>query len=351
MISLVLLAGAIAEVVFDDSPWPAAHLALSVLTFALLPYRRQFTLRVATIVFVGEFALTVVAWSADVDLETRGPQGIAFLMIVYAVCRWPVARDAALGLATIILLVFVGSFSSGDSVLSNVAALIPWVFVAGFALAMRYRARLAEVERQSVRLSERNTLARELHDSVAHHVSAIAVQAQAARFVASSDPDAAVDAIAAIEETANTAIDEMRRMVGILRSDDDEARTVAATSLASLARPDGRPRVVLVGAAELGTLPTAVAAAVFRIAQESVTNATRHSDGVTFVDIKVVIDSDEVRLEVVNDGNPTTKNSGSGFGSIGMRERVDALHGTLEAGPRSNSGWRVAAVLPVGRHE
>jgi len=86
---------------------------------------------------------------------------------------------------------------------------LPWLVVAAFALAMRYRARAIEGRNDQVRLAERNSLARELHDSVAHHVSAIAVQAQAGQFVIDSDPVAAAKALQAIEAIANESIDEM----------------------------------------------------------------------------------------------------------------------------------------------
>ncbi len=349
IIATLLAVVSIVQVFSVDTGWPVGRIAITLLTCAAFPYRRQRSVLVALVAFGAEFALTGAAWIADVDLDTTIGQGLAQVLILYAVCRWPAPRIAALGLGATTVLGFGGSFASGESALDNASSLVPWAVVVGFAMAMRYRARLVEVELQGVRLNERNTLARELHDSVAHHVSAISVQAQAARFVATTDPEGAVDAIAAIEETANLAIDEMRRMVGILRSEDDQARTVAATSLATLSRPEGRPRVGLMGEADLTSLPAPVAAAVFRIAQEAVTNASRHSEGVTFVDIDVAIDDDEVRLDVVNDGSPTTKNSGSGFGLVGMRERVEALNGTLDTGARDPSGWQVSAVLPRRR--
>ena len=138
-------------------------------------------------------------------------------------------------------------------------------------------------------------------------------------------------------------------MVGVLRSDADFGRDVASSSLQALAAPAGSPAVMIEGDADLSTLSAPVDNAVFRIAQESVTNATRHSDGVTFVDIFVQRRPDDVHLEIVNDGSPTTRNSGGGFGMVGMSERVAALGGDLECGPRPASGWRVAATIPLKR--
>ena len=180
-------------------------------------------------------------------------------------------------------------------------------------------------------------------------MSAIAVQAQAGQYVVESDPGAAAEALRSIETIANDSIDEMRRMVGILRSDDDLSRTVAPDSLDVLSDREGRPAVHVSGETRLDELPAGVGSALFRIAQESITNARQHSRDVTFVDVAVERDGDIVKMTVDNDGTPTTRNAGSGFGHIGMRERAEALGGAFESSSRPAIGWRTSTSIPVGR--
>jgi signal transduction histidine kinase len=300
--------------------------------------------------FFAELAFATISRLGDQSAEITTGHGFAGVILIYALCRWLEPRQVMAGLAAISVSAYLGELLHSANQFENFSFVVPWMIVAMAALAMRYRARLIEQQHAQVRLTERNTLARELHDTVAHHVSAIAVQAQAAQYVAPTDPQAAADAMKAIETIANNTIDEMRRMVGILRSDDDQARSVVASSLVDLADPDGQPRVTLIGQEELDALPTPIAAAVYRICQESITNARRHSRGATFIDVDVTFDKSTVELLIDNDGAPSNRHSGSGYGLIGMRERVEALGGTLVTGPRPISGWQVQATIPMHRN-
>ncbi len=350
----LLAAGAVAEWVFVPFPNQIMSVLPAVVAIAVLPVRRQIPLPVALLAFFTQFASEVIAGVRDTPSETTYSQSIAGLMLVYALCRWASPRAVAVGFAIISVLVFIGELILLDATravdwLEAALFAIPWAILAAFALAMRYRARLAENREAQIRLTERNALARELHDTVAHHVSAIAVQAQAAQYIAKTNPDAATEAMQAVEQIANTTIDEMRRMVGILRSDDDQARSVTASSLVDLQDPAGEPKVTMVGATDLAALPTSIAAAVYRITQESITNARRHSRSATFIDVDLAIDDEGVALDIVNDGTPSTRNSGGGFGLIGMAERVESLGGTLLAEPRPATGWRVSARIPLKR--
>ena len=194
-------------------------------------------------------------------------------------------------------------------------------------------------------------MARELHDTVAHHVSAIAIQAQAGRTLAASQPNAAVDALEVIEEAASRTLAEMRTMVGVLRDGEepDRAPQRGVADIARLARGAGDgPRVDVELSGDLDHLLPLVEAAVYRLAQESITNAVRHARNATRVSVIVVGDSDCVRLTVRDDGDasPFGASSSSGYGLVGMTERATLLGGTLEAGPSPDSGWTVNAVLP-----
>ena len=271
------------------------------------------------------------------------------MFLFYALCRWSTPIRVVLGFivsfcAEVVVLLASGGVRAEDWVLA-----LPWFVVAAFGLAMRYRARAIAVRHDQVRLEERNSLARELHDTVAHHVTAIAVQAQAGQYVVDSNPAAAAEVLSSIEQIANESIDEMRRMVGILRSEDEHPRTAAPESLDVLAVQKGNPLVQVSGDTRLDELPAAIGGALFRIAQESITNARQHSRNVTFVDVVVERTSGRVTMTVDNDGTPTTRNSGSGYGQIGMRERVEALGGTFESSARTSHGWRTSTSIPLAR--
>lgn len=349
----LVLSGALAlavltEVILGSLRWPLVVGLLSLLMCALVPYRRVMPLAAAGVAVVIETVMSVSFNVADIDGVTSYGGDFAMIILAYAVARWARLLPAAIGYVIFLGVMYVTTYDSELTPWTNLAILAAWLLPAAVGVAMRFRAQVHESRITHARLSERNKLARELHDSVAHHVSAIAVQAQAASFVASQDPKAAATAIASIEETANTAIDEMRRMVGILRSDDDIARTVASTSLLSLVTNDSGPAINVRKESDLQAFPSPVRAAVYRVAQEAITNARRHSDGCTFIDVDLCSDPKQVRMEIVNDGTPTTRNSGGGFGLVGMVERVEALGGDIRSEARPGDGWVVQLDIPLG---
>ena len=345
----LLAAAAVAFVLFDDSLPLWAQVLPAVIATAFVPFRRDIPL--VAVITTGVVAATCVALAlrgAEVD-DVGSPAGLADVVLFYALCRWSTPVRIAIGFVVSVASEITIGWASGGADVGEWPQLLPWLLIVAFALAMRYRARAIAGRYEQVRLEERNALARELHDIVAHHMSAVAVQAQAGQFVVDADPKAAADALRSIETIANESIDEMRRMVGILCSEDDRGRTVAPDSLTVLAVRDGRPAVYVRGDVELDDLPAGVAAALFRIAQESITNARRHSRGATFVEVSVERGEGHVRMTVDNDGMPTTRNSGSGYGEVGMRERVEALGGEFESAARPSLGWRTSTSIPVGR--
>ena len=201
-----------------------------------------------------------------------------------------------------------------------------------------------------MRSQERVQLARELHDTVAHHVSAMVIRAQAGRVVAPSDPGAALDALRVIEDEGSRTLAEMRIMVGALR-DREDADLAPQNGIADIERLagslDDEPRVQVRLTGDLDALSPAVGAATYRIAQESVTNALRHARNATRIDVQVVGEDHAVRLTVHDDGEPVHASSvAPGYGVVGMTERAALLGGTLAAGPRPDHGWVVDAVLP-----
>lgn len=212
------------------------------------------------------------------------------------------------------------------------------------------RAVRAQATTQAI-TDERLRIARELHDSVAHTIGVIAIQAGTGRRVIDTQPGQARDALAAIEATSRETLAGLRRMLGTLRqSAPDPAPIGAVPGLAGLDRLVARTartgiRVEVCRRGEPQPLPPEVDISAFRIVQEAVTNVVRHAGA---PECRVVIEfrDDELSIEVTDDGH-TAASPGTGYGITGMRERVGLLGGRLDAGPRPEGGFRVAARLPL----
>jgi signal transduction histidine kinase len=348
----VLVATAILEGIFrQDVIWRPVALVLAVaLVFPLL-WRRTHPLAAVAVTFGVLIAVTVAAaalFGADgpVGLDTA----VYVLLFPYALFRWGSGREAVIGLGIILVAYVLGIASDYTGVVDTALASVVALFPAALGAAVRYQttARLHALDQ--VKLREREQLARELHDTVAHHVSAIAIRAQAGRVVAGSHPGAAVEALKVIEEEASRTLTEMRGIVGVLREDEEPelAPQRGVADIKRLAdRVGDRPRVEVQLSGDLDDLGPSVGAAVYRIAQESVTNAVRHARHATRISVSVAGDDDCVRLTVRDDGDASsTGRRSAGYGLVGMTERAMLLGGTLEAGPGPDRGWTVNAVLP-----
>ncbi|MFF0436690.1 sensor histidine kinase [Streptomyces sp. NPDC004327] len=217
--------------------------------------------------------------------------------------------------------------------------------------------RLAAAERRAAELAVRNRLARELHDSVGHALSAVTLQAGAARRVLDSgaDPDFVREALTAIEETTRRTVGELDAVLGLLRSGEDDG-TLPAPGLEALdalvrGADAGAARVALTVRGELTGLPEAVSREAYRIVQEGLTNAVRYAREET-VTARIALSGDELEITMENplpDGGrtaPVARPDG-GRGLRGVAERARLLGGTAEAGP-VDGVWRLAARLPVG---
>lgn len=205
---------------------------------------------------------------------------------------------------------------------------------------------LAAVHARERRLAERNRLARELHDSVGHALTATTLQAGAARAVFDRDPEFARRALAAIEEVGRTAMADLDHVLGVLRAGDD--RPGPQRTLDDLDRLFADVRaggLDLRADVDAAGVPAAVSREAYRIMQESLTNAARHG-GPGPVTVRVAR-GDDLTIEVSNPMAARPEPGGGGRGVAGMRERVRLLGGTLEVGPDSGA-WRVRATLPVG---
>jgi signal transduction histidine kinase len=226
------------------------------------------------------------------------------------------------------------------------------------------RAYIAEVERRAAEAErtreedarrrvdeERLRIARELHDVTAHSLAVIAVQSGVASHVLDSKPEEARRALIAIREVSRGSLQELRAMLGVLCGSEDGDAPLAPTAglerLDELVRPLQESGLTVEVTTEGDTtgIPALVDASAYRIVQEALTNVLRHA-GSAHVVITVLSEPEALTVEVTDDG-PSAVPFAEGHGIVGMRERVAALGGTFEAGPRAGGGWRVFARMPV----
>ncbi|WP_089021601.1 sensor histidine kinase [Micromonospora coriariae] len=384
LVSLTLTRSAGAFLLGPPPSWPEQLLWTVAVTLPLIWRRRRpaATLLVVAVAFIAAQArsapetqfsswalfcalYTLGAWGQDHQLARRLRIGViatmfAWLGIYYAVTIDHIPPDAfadAVGpvppvLAAMVTGALVNVLVFGFAYFFGETA---WVAARREhelrAQAEDLRRSQAESRERAV-LGERVRIARELHDVVAHHVSVMGVQASACRRVFDRDPGKARTALAAIEQSARTAVDELRRMLGVLRtSAGADAEPPAAGGVERIGELVERARAAGL-TATLGVygspvaLPESVSQAAYRVTQEAVTNTLKHA-GADLLDVRVRYLAREMEVDVTDDGRAGGTANALGLGLIGMRERVTAHDGDLEAGPRAGGGWRVRARFPL----
>lgn len=369
--------------------FPVAVLVVVAAAYIGLQARLIFEGYVSSIaLFLAVF--TVGAWAADRRIGTAARSVVvvamfAWLGIALSTTAWSeqlVDDKDTTGLLSPVTATLVYAF------LSNLAYFTAaWVFgdrawrhARDRAELVTRNAELAAERHENARravVEERVRIARELHDVVAHHVSVMGVQAGAARHVLDTRPEAAREALAAIESSSRSAVDEMRKLLGVLRQGEDPAAVDGSEGGAAAGRDRATgedvesSRAPLPGVGDLPALvarldhppltatfleigdprplPTAVSVSAYRVAQEAMTNTVKHARA-RRVDVRLRWLDSAVEIEVVDDGRgsvASTPTASSGMGMIGMRERVALHRGDLEAGPRAVGGYRVRARFPV----
>jgi len=347
---------------------------LAVMGLVLYP-RRRFPAAVLA-------AEAVLVATLVVMRATLGGSFVAVLCACYSAAVYG-SRRLAIGLATgavsaVLLLGIPQSFGLGGGVIRAVP--VPTIVAAagaalfGLLIRNQFSARNAQLavmaeraewataqrdqEARRATLAERLRIARELHDIVAHHVSVIVIQAQGAQRVAEREPDRARQAMADVEQTARTALEEMRRMLGLLRSPDDAEDdgsldvTHGIADIAALADrlAEAGVAVTVRTTGEPFGVPEDVGLTVYRIAQEALTNVLKHA-GPAQAEVHLHYD-EHLAITITDDGRGAAavltgaEPPGAGRGTTGMRERVAMLGGTFSAGPQPGGGFRVHAVVP-----
>ena len=349
LVGVLMVTALLEGVLRDDIAWRPFATIVAVGLAPVLLWRRTHPLACVLVGWGTAMALglaTLAGGPPHVGLNTM----IYVLVLVYAVVRWGSGREIVIGLVVVGVAAVIGTVADATGPADVIGGFGIVVAAAAGGAAFRYRAESWRRALEQVRSQERVGLARELHDMVAHHVSAIAVQAQAGRAMAGQRPEVALDALSAIEGEASRTLAEMRAMVRVLRdgAPAEYAPQPGVADLASLARRDPVPVVDVEVPDDLDELPLQVDAAVYRLAQEALTNALRHARNASRVEIRVAECAGGLRLRVTDDGQTDPVRSTShGFGLLGMTERVELLGGTLRAGPAPEGGWAVDAELPT----
>ena len=297
---------------------------------------------------------------------------VPLLVAAYAAARWCSARLAAISgliVGTAIAVVLLRVPATGS--VGNIPfAVVPTalLMVTGRVLQRRSaraaelveRASLAEREHQedvaAALAAERNRIARELHDVVAHCVTVMVVQAGVSEAWLDRSPERAREPLRAVQETGQQAIAELTRMLGLLRGGATESPNPLGPQPGVAYLPELVDRLQASGLevgfasdGDIRPLPPGLDLTVFRIVQEALTNVLKHAGANAKVDVRVAYLRHTVEIEVIDDGTATTEGARRGHGLIGMAERVSVFGGSLEAGARPDGGFRVHCTLPAGQ--
>ena len=351
-----------------DIPKPAVA-AVSIAAIAPLFWRRRYPIPTAVILLAG-IVVIANAWSLMDNFIS--PFG-ALLVAAYSAAAHQSTRVGWTVVALVLVLMSLGAAIDGRSVGDVVWVDLIVLAVAGAGrgvharqqrvVALADQAILLEHERdakaRAAVAEERLRIARELHDVVAHGISVIVLQARGGKKVVATDEAEAREAFEEIETTAQQALTEMRRLLGMLRRQDEDVAlgptpTLAnIDALASHVRDAGLPVDVVV-TGDVDKVPPAVALSAYRLVQEGLTNALKHA-GPAHARVYVNCSRSEVEVEVIDDGRGMSGSrngngngaNGGGHGLTGMRERVAMLGGQLDVGPRDGGGFAMRARLPV----
>lgn len=346
-------------------PYPRDYLLASLIAL-MVALRRRTPLT----------ALVVASAAVTILVVTHAPEGatpIAVAVLVYSVAAWSPMPRALVGLGVISsAIAFMVLFSDGGVDLTDGGFTIG-VFAILWSSGVAMRARraadelrvqhateLAEAESQRAATAlaeERLRIAQELHDVVAHSISVIAVQAGVAAHFLDSDTEETRSALDAINRTSRATLNELRRLLGVLRGDDgDRSHTPAPTlsdlpDLVAQMRELGLP-IEMDVEGEPAADHRAVEMSAYRVVQEALTNVIKHAGTTTAVGIRIRHRPDALTVEVTDDGRGAGATSSDRLpsgrhGLLGIRERVDVWGGTMTAGPRAGGGYAVAAEFPL----
>lgn len=347
----------VAEAAFSPSVRsPVLHVTVAGLAMALLAFRRSFPLTVGALV-IGTYLV--------IDPQNEFSTLLSLVLVAFTIGSETVPPRSYLGLALVLVPFLAGmamqGFEPSDAAAAMVFLVGPWAV--GSAVAQRALRTTEAVERaerlerdQEVQAAaaaeqERTRIARELHDIVSHSISVVTIQTQAVRRRLGPEHAQEAEDLASVEATAREALAEMRRLFGVLRSNGEAASLTPQPGLDDLGRLLDSVRasgldVTHQTEGERHPLPPGVDLAAYRILQEALTNALRHS-GAGRATVLVRYGPKRLDITVEDDGRGMVEASAGGHGLVGVRERVALYGGTVELGAGERGGVRVSASLPV----
>jgi len=369
LIAVGLAVGNVYSVSQDDPAMPYEYTdpdpllwTCAVVAGLVLAWRQRWPLAVHLVVLVCATVPTAMDYNAG-----SLPLSVAFS--TYSVAAWSERRVgvagllATMGALAVLTAVRAPDFRDGDALGAFVTFAAVWV-IGDAQRGRRHRLEEAEARARDVEerradeaeravAAERLRVAQELHDVVAHAMSVVAVQSGAAAHVIDQHPDRAKQALQTIEHTSREALQELRRMLGVLRDADAGTQLSPAPTLADLESLAERfrsvgVRVSLHRTGSAAGLPPSLELTAYRLVQEALTNVLRHA-GPASAEVVVACGPEGVRVSVLDDGLGAREGfaDGAGHGLLGMRERVALFGGMLEAGARQDRpGFRVVATLP-----
>ena len=371
VVAVALVAGAVAAAAAGKQHGPLTLLAAAA-TSATVAWRRPAPAAATAAAVVGT---TLVGFSSHSAHVRFGPIAVLQIVVVldyYMLGRLSVQRgrpevDAVLLVAAVVAIVIIPGGTSVGRLASTWTLFVGVPFVVGRAVSSRValtrelRANAERLEREQqerarhAAADERNRIARELHDVVAHSVSVMVIQTQAARRVAAGDREAARDALSSVQSCGRDALIEMRRMIGVLRHGDEELAGATAPALSQLgalaarARAAGLPVELRIDG-EPRELTPGLDLVAFRVVQEALTNAIKHA-GPARALIRVTFTTGALELEISDTGRgpaPARGEAGApGQGLVGMRERLVLYGGELQTGRAPGGGFKVRARIPL----
>jgi signal transduction histidine kinase len=350
----------------ENAPTSSLWFAVPAITIVVLPllFRRRFPFGAPASVWL------IAAASSFVDgrlVVFPVSVYIVGMVAAYLLGNLPDNVHAWVGLVVVLAAITIIVVNNPDRAAGDFAlpALFTVVWLAGFALRAR-AARAEAAEERAIRLEqardqdarqaiaeERARIARELHDVIAHSVSVMTVQTSAVRRLLTDGQAKEREALLTVEQTGREALTEMRRLVGVLRTDDQESPALTPQpslaevgALVARTQESGLP-VDLRVEGEPVRLPASIDLTAYRLVQEGLTNAIKHASA-QHAEVHVRYAAAYVEVEVIDDGRGINGHgNGGGHGLVGMRERVSIYGGDLDVGPRAEGGFRLHARLPV----
>jgi signal transduction histidine kinase len=346
-------------------PWP--NIPITLLMVVPVAFRRRMPL--------SAFACCVLSALWQLAANAPNPADAAVLVMIYTAAAYRPRRDSL----TVLMITLIGSAVAVEawSQFRDVADLLQRVFLAsvmfggtsvfawilgdsmryrrGYYAALEDRAARLEAERGAqakiATAAERARIARELHDVIAHHVSVMVVQADGAGYALRSSPETTATALRAISDTGRQALTEMRRLLGVLRSEGDQAQLAPVPGLSELRELLDQARSAGLGVTYTLTgtpreLPEGAELAAYRVVQESLTNTRKHAGLAASATVTLQYHPAGLTVEVTDDGFASPPTETAGHGLAGMRERIEMYGGTVEAGPLPAGGFGVRAHLP-----